>query len=490
MTAHFMSLRALLTSSTLALLAACGGGGGDGGTGATYTVGGQLSGLLAGQSVTVQNNGTDAQTLRANGAFTFTQAVSANGAYAVTVSSQPAGQRCTVTNGTGRATANITNVAVSCQALAPNTFTLGGTASGLGAGKTVVLQNNGGDDLTVGANGGFTFATALAANAAYAVSMRTQPAGQNCTLANASGTVTANVSSIALSCQDLAGADVRPVYLTDIYHADRAGLLAQANAQGASGYAYLSGMAFGSSNFLNLYVKDIATTYTWEALDLPANATALQTQLNAQGARGFALGTFMTDGTVNSVFYVREAQGLSPYSYELLTSQTTSANFLTQANAQGARGFFFLGEFTIGGSTVAIYGKDSSSARYSYALQAPTGQADPDVFIAQANAQGQLGYRFIGEYVFSGNPGTDAFKNIYVKDTAQAATFSYQALAETTNGPALITQANDQGQQGYFYGGATMFFPNGYGNPGVTRNVYARATHCTGAVMCRAASPL
>lgn len=490
MTVQFMPLRALLASSALALLAACGGGGGDGGTGATYTVGGQLSGLLAGQSVTVQNNGSDALTLRANGAFTFARSVSTNGAYAVTVSSQPAGQRCTVTNGTGRATANITNVAVSCQALAPNTFTVGGTASGLGAGKTAVLQNNGGNDLTVSANGGFTFAAALAANAAYAVTVRTQPAGQACTLANASGTVTANVSSVALSCQDLAGGGVRPVYLTDTYHADRAGLLAQANAQGASGYAYLSGMAFGSSSFLDLYVKDVATTYTWEALDLPANATALQTQLNAQGTRGFALGTFMTDGTVSSVYYVREAQGLSPYSYELLPSQTTSANFLTQANAQGARGFFFLGEFAIGGSTVAIYGKDSSSARYSYALQAPTGQAAPDVFIAQANAQGQQGYRFIGEYVFSGNPGTDAFKNIYVKDTTQAATFSYQALAETTTGPALLTQANDQGLQGYFYGGATIFFPNGYGNPGVTRNVYARATNCTGTVMCRAASPL
>ncbi len=48
MTIHFMPLRALLASSALALLAACGGGGGDSGTGATYTVGGQLNGLLAG----------------------------------------------------------------------------------------------------------------------------------------------------------------------------------------------------------------------------------------------------------------------------------------------------------------------------------------------------------------------------------------------------------------------------------------------------------
>ena len=38
-------------------------------------------------------------------------------------------------------------------------FTVGGTVSGLSG--TVVLQDNGGDNLSVSANGSFTFATAL-----------------------------------------------------------------------------------------------------------------------------------------------------------------------------------------------------------------------------------------------------------------------------------------------------------------------------------------
>ena len=54
--------------------------------------------------------------------------------------------------------ANVTNVAVSCSA--NPTFTVGGTVSGLSG--TVVLQDNGADNLTVTANGPFTFATALA----------------------------------------------------------------------------------------------------------------------------------------------------------------------------------------------------------------------------------------------------------------------------------------------------------------------------------------
>ncbi len=62
----------------------------------------------------------------------------------MTVATQPAGQTCTVTNGSGTTTANVTNVAVACAAHPPTNRTIGGTVSGLAAGQSVVLQNNGG----------------------------------------------------------------------------------------------------------------------------------------------------------------------------------------------------------------------------------------------------------------------------------------------------------------------------------------------------------
>ena len=98
--------------------------------------------------------------------------------------------------------ANVTNVAVSCSA--NPTFTVGGTVSGLSG--TVVLQDNGADNLTVTANGPFTFATALAPGAAYAVTVKTNPAGQTCTVANGSGTMgSANVTNVAVSCSSSTG---------------------------------------------------------------------------------------------------------------------------------------------------------------------------------------------------------------------------------------------------------------------------------------------
>ncbi len=81
----------------------------------TYTVGGTLSGLAGGEQVTLQNNGADALTLTANGAFTFATPIAAASTYNVTVGTAPAGQTCTVTNGSGsNPNANITNVDVSC----------------------------------------------------------------------------------------------------------------------------------------------------------------------------------------------------------------------------------------------------------------------------------------------------------------------------------------------------------------------------------------
>ena len=65
----------------------------------------------------------------------------------------------------------------------------------------VVLQDNGGDDLTLTANGAFTFATKLAAGRAYSVTVETSPSGQTCSAANSSGTIdSADVTDVAVTC--------------------------------------------------------------------------------------------------------------------------------------------------------------------------------------------------------------------------------------------------------------------------------------------------
>jgi hypothetical protein len=80
-------------------------------------------------------------------------------------------------------------------------YKIGGTVTGLGAGKSVVLQNNGGNNLTLSADGVFNFTTSVANSATYNVTVLTQPAVQTCTVANASGTVSGSpVTNVTVTC--------------------------------------------------------------------------------------------------------------------------------------------------------------------------------------------------------------------------------------------------------------------------------------------------
>ncbi|HET9970203.1 MAG TPA: hypothetical protein VFQ68_18365, partial [Streptosporangiaceae bacterium] len=184
------------------------GGSGTGGTTSTYSVGGTVSGLSG--TVVLQDNGGDNLSVTANGPFTFATQVASGSPYRVTVKTNPSGQACTVTSGSGTVgSANITNVAVSCTTTAGTTFSVGGTVSGLSG--TVVLQDNGGDNLSVTANGPFTFATALASGAAYSVTVATNPSGQTCTVTDGSGTIgSANVTNVAVSCAASTGGTGSP----------------------------------------------------------------------------------------------------------------------------------------------------------------------------------------------------------------------------------------------------------------------------------------
>lgn len=197
--------RLALAIAATAALAACGGGhsGSDNQppAGMGVTIGGQVSGLGTGKSLALLNNGQDELSIGVNGGFFFQTRLTAGSAYAVIVKTQPAGQRCTVSQGSGVATASVGDVAVRCETLAAATYTVGGTVAGLASGVNVVLQNNARDDLAVGTNGGFTFPTALAGGSAYAVTVKTQPAGQSCAVRNGAGTVaSANVGTVDVSC--------------------------------------------------------------------------------------------------------------------------------------------------------------------------------------------------------------------------------------------------------------------------------------------------
>ena len=194
----------------LAALAACGGGSGDGGSGggggSAYTIGGTVSGLTG--LGLVLHNGVEDLAVSAAGSFIFSTELATGEPYEVTAKSQPSApaQNCVVANGSGTvATANVTNVTVSCSAATG--YTVSGTVTGL-TGSGLILQDNNGDDLAVTGAGPFTFSTGLDAEASYAVTVKAQPSApaQNCAVTGGSGTVgVANVTGVTVTCTASAG---------------------------------------------------------------------------------------------------------------------------------------------------------------------------------------------------------------------------------------------------------------------------------------------
>ena len=82
---------------------------------------------------------------------------------------------------------------------ASTSYTIGVVVSGLTG--TLVLQNNGRDNLTSIANTTGIFATPLSTGTTYSITVPTQPSGETCTVVNGSGTVrTSNVTNVTVSC--------------------------------------------------------------------------------------------------------------------------------------------------------------------------------------------------------------------------------------------------------------------------------------------------
>lgn len=81
---------------------------------------------------------------------------------------------------------------------------------------TLVLQNNGGDNLTITANGSSSFTGSLTDGSAYNVTVLTEPVGQTCTIANGSGNISGgNVTDIAVTCT---ATGISGVWLLEVFN--------------------------------------------------------------------------------------------------------------------------------------------------------------------------------------------------------------------------------------------------------------------------------
>lgn len=194
---HFKISIFLLCSAAALLVSGCGGSGAS-----STTISGTVTGLTPDNTVGLLNNGTQAIRVVANGSFVFSGQVKAGETYNVTVSTNPVGQTCTVTNGAGTAGKNsidVSNVLVTCVA---NWGVIFGHVSGLAAGNTVALLNTFGasngwlppelETISISANGPFVFTNEGSRGLKYAVTVSIPPSGQTCSVENGTNVIPAS----------------------------------------------------------------------------------------------------------------------------------------------------------------------------------------------------------------------------------------------------------------------------------------------------------
>jgi hypothetical protein len=176
----------------------------------SFAVGGMVMGLeVDGGTVTLQNGPSNTVAIGVNGAFITPTPIASGLPYEITVVTQPPGQTCLVSNGSGIVgNANVTSVVVTC--MSSNLALVSGTLTGLGAGDTLTLLDNGGadaggDTLTLVGDGPFMFAMPLMNGLPYSVTVQANPVApvaQTCTVTGGSGTAASDAgpTNVAVTC--------------------------------------------------------------------------------------------------------------------------------------------------------------------------------------------------------------------------------------------------------------------------------------------------
>ena len=153
----------------------------------SFRIGGSVSGLR-GDGLVLRKHDGETRAIASNGSYFFDNLHLSGSQYEVTVDTPPTdpSQTCTIAN--NRSTVgngDVRNVNVTC---ATDTFSVGGSVTGL-LGSGLVLQNNGRNNLNVAGDGAFTFTEELASDSDYNVQVAQHPSNptQTCSVVGDTG---------------------------------------------------------------------------------------------------------------------------------------------------------------------------------------------------------------------------------------------------------------------------------------------------------------
>ncbi len=177
-----------------------------------------------------------------------------------------------------------------------STYSVGGTITGL-SGSGLTLTDNGGNALTVPSGAStFTFTQSLSAGTAYAVAVEQQPSGESCSASAATGTVSANVTSVKIACVPLDSIGGAVSGLT------QPGLVLELNGQytqsvaaNATQYTFSTQLATGSA-----YQVTVKTQPSGESCTVSGSSGTVSANVT-NASVSCTLSSFTVSGTVSGL---------------------------------------------------------------------------------------------------------------------------------------------------------------------------------------------
>ncbi|EOQ97645.1 concanavalin A-like lectin/glucanases family protein [Leptospira wolbachii serovar Codice str. CDC] len=182
-----------------------------------HSIGGAVSGLSTGASVTLTNN-QDSVTVTSDGNFTFPKKLSSGQSYNVSLVTNGSGLSCTITNAQGVVqSSNVNNINVTC-GWGTNFYEVGVNVSGLSG--TISVQNNA-ETLNIATTGLTKFTTLISTGSNYAVTITSQPLGTVCSFDDPTltvGTMAAANVTLFITCITgyIVGGNIHPTPSADL----------------------------------------------------------------------------------------------------------------------------------------------------------------------------------------------------------------------------------------------------------------------------------
>jgi len=430
--------------------------GDEGGTGsalASHTVGGSITGLAVPGLVLI-NGSYSVSPTPGNSTFRFTTAQAEGTSYNVAVQTQPPGVSCSVLGGTGTVgSTDVSTVSVTCS---PLLYSIGGSVIGL-SGTGLVLANAS-DSIDVAPGAAEFVLPGIPNGSTYQVTIKTQPFGQSCSLASASGTIQLQgVSSIKVTCQAhmlYVASDVSNVI--DQLPIDASGAPSTANAVSIASDSYPRRLAL-SPDGTRLYVAAAGAAavdvYAVGADGLLAYATPASI---ATG--GIPTGiAFTPDG---KYAYVSSAQSSSIWMYAAGDGGSLSAlSPVSIAAASGTYGLAVSGRwlYAVGGGAVSMFsiGADGVLAPLPVP-SAQTGSVPYNIVIAPD-----------GRFAYSVNYGDNSIRVFAIQVDGSLARVSIGDVSTGGSGPTDMVFSSD---------GRSAYVPNFYGDSVAQYSVGADGT--------------